>query len=158
MKNFDPNAAAALDSGIFGLPFTVEEAKLVLIPVPWEITTSYGGGTSQGPQAILQASKQVDLYDLELGPFYEAGIAMMDESTDVHQWNKVGQEAAAKIIMAGGEIDSPELKTALQTVNQLSKQLNHYVYTETKNLLAQGKSVGIVGGAIQHLLGRFKLF
>ena len=60
MNHFDPNAAASKDSGIFGLPFSVHEASLVLIPVPWEVTTSYGGGTSQGPQAIFAASKQVD--------------------------------------------------------------------------------------------------
>src|SRR5690242_18199078 len=46
---FDPSAAAPQDSGIFGLPHTPEEAHVVLIPVPFEATTSYGGGTSDGP-------------------------------------------------------------------------------------------------------------
>ena len=76
LKNFDPNAAASKDSGIFGLPFTVEEATLVLIPVPWEVTTSYGGGTSKGPQAILQASKQVDLFDAELRGFFTSRFSI----------------------------------------------------------------------------------
>ncbi len=84
---FDPNAAAAPDSGIFGLPFTPEDSKIVLVPVPFEATTSYGGGTSNGPRAILEASKQVDLFDLETGKPYEAGIAMLDEPQDVRAWN-----------------------------------------------------------------------
>ena len=62
MENFDPSAAALADSGIFGLPHTLENSKVVLIPVPFEATTSYGGGTASGPSAILAASKQVDLY------------------------------------------------------------------------------------------------
>ena len=56
---FDPNAAAGPDSGIFGLPFTEKDAALVYLPVPWEATTSYGGGTSNGPRAILEASRQM---------------------------------------------------------------------------------------------------
>src|SRR5207248_1898866 len=62
---FDPNASAPADSGIFGLDHTPESARVVLVPVPFEATTSYGGGTSRGPAAILRASRQVDLWDLE---------------------------------------------------------------------------------------------
>src|SRR2546428_495965 len=61
---FDPNAAASPDSGIFGLNDTPESARVVLVPVPFEATTSYGGGTSEGPAAILRASRPVDLWDL----------------------------------------------------------------------------------------------
>lgn len=159
MKNFDPNAAADPDSGIFGLPFTVEEAALVILPVPWEVTTSYGGGTSRGPQAILKASLQVDLYDLELGNFFEVGIAMADESPEIQQWNKAGRTAAKKIIAVGGagEKDA-HLADALQTVNQYSEKLNHYVYSQTKNWLAQGKRVGILGGDHSTPFGAIQAF
>ena len=77
--SFDPNAKASEESGIFGLTSTPEEARVVLVPVPFEATTSYGGGTAGGPAAILRASKQVDLWDLETGKPYEAGIAMLPE-------------------------------------------------------------------------------
>src|SRR2546423_4022389 len=74
---FDPNAAASPDSGIFGLKDTPDSARVVLVPVPFEATTSYGGGTSEGPAAILRASRQGDLWDLETGKPYEAGVAML---------------------------------------------------------------------------------
>ncbi len=73
--NFDPDAVATGD-GIYGLPFTTDDARVVILPVPFEATTSYGGGTSQGPAAVLEASRQVDLFDRETGRPYEAGIAM----------------------------------------------------------------------------------
>jgi agmatinase len=41
-------------------------AKAVILPVPYESTTSYGGGTSAGPGAILEASRYIELYDQEL--------------------------------------------------------------------------------------------
>src|SRR6185312_8742252 len=117
MTHFDPNAAAAKDSGIFGLPFSVEEAQLVLIPVPWEATTSYGGGTSLGPQAIFHASKQVDLFDLELGNFFAAGIAMQPESADVLNWNKAARQEALKVIE---DPENKNLQIAIDRVNDYS--------------------------------------
>ena len=75
MNDFDPDAAATAHSGIYGLPFTPAEARVVIVPVPFEATTSYGGGTSRGPRAVFDASKQVDLFDRETGRPYEAGIA-----------------------------------------------------------------------------------
>ena len=73
---FDPNSPAAANAGAYGLPFTTEEADIVLVPVPWEVTTSYGGGTSRGPAAILEASLQVDLFHPEFPGLWERGIAM----------------------------------------------------------------------------------
>ncbi len=43
-----------------------ENAKVMIIPVPYEATTSYGQGTARGPAAILEASQQVELFDDEL--------------------------------------------------------------------------------------------
>jgi hypothetical protein len=48
---FDPNKAA-LHDGVFGLPHGADDARVHLIPVPFEATTSYGGGTAGGPAAI----------------------------------------------------------------------------------------------------------
>lgn len=44
-----------------------EDAKAVIIPVPYDSTTSYRAGTREGPTAIIMASRQVELYDLDLG-------------------------------------------------------------------------------------------
>lgn len=40
-------------------------SAVLLLPVPYEATVSYGGGTADGPAAIIQASQQVELYDRE---------------------------------------------------------------------------------------------
>jgi len=42
-------------------------SQIVVLPVPYEQTVSYGGGTGRGPRAILDASRYVEFYDEELG-------------------------------------------------------------------------------------------
>lgn len=45
----------------------LETASVMVLPIPYEGTVSYGGGTRFGPRAILNASMQVELYDREFG-------------------------------------------------------------------------------------------
>jgi agmatinase len=144
---FDPSAAASPDSGIFGLPHSPDEAHVVLIPVPFEATTSYGGGTSDGPSAVLEASRQVDLFDVETGRPYERGIALLPEPAEWRAWNSRAKERAVPIVEAGG-IDhaNAELQAASTEVNQLCEQLHDAVYRTAREWLAKGKRVGAVGG------------
>jgi agmatinase len=44
-----------------------DSSKIIVLPVPYEHTVSYGAGTGRGPQAILDASRYVEFYDEELG-------------------------------------------------------------------------------------------
>jgi agmatinase len=46
---------------------SLEAARAVILPVPYEATTSWGGGTRGGPRAILEASRYVELWDQESG-------------------------------------------------------------------------------------------
>lgn len=154
---FDPNDRAAGDSGIFGLPYSVTESKLVLLPVPWEATTSYGGGTANGPQAIFAASKQIDLFDLELGNFFEAGIAMVDENADLKKWNEIAKEAAQKIITQD-HLSPDESRVLTEIVNSHSEKVNDYVYQETKKYLCAGKQFGLIGGDHSSPFGAIKAF
>lgn len=139
MPSFNPNEKASKDSGIFGLESTFENASLVLLPVPFEATTSYGTGTVDGPKNILEASKQVDLYHDMFPKAWQRGIFITEESSEVRAWN---QKARAWV-----DADrEAEAKAHTQDVNALTEKLNQWVYTETKKNLAAGKIAGLVGG------------
>jgi agmatinase len=58
-----------------------EEARAVVIPFGLEASVSYGSGTAKGPQAILEASHQLELFDEELwrAPYLDYGIATLPE-------------------------------------------------------------------------------
>jgi agmatinase len=67
-----PNAKLS-DSEMRFLPFLGDEvtqaydrADVVILPIPFEATTTYRQGCARGPEAILQASQQVEFYDEEL--------------------------------------------------------------------------------------------
>jgi agmatinase len=142
---FDPGAAAAPGSGIYGLPHTPDEAHVVLVPVPWEATTSYGGGAAEGPRAILAASHQVDLFDVETGRPYEAGIALLPEEPKIRRWNREARRAAAPVIAAGGPA-TPALLEKLSLVNDRSVDVDDWVYETASAWMDRGKLVGLVGG------------
>lgn len=145
--SFDPNAAADPDSGLYGLPDDPQDAGVIIIPVPWDVTTSYRAGTANGPSAILQASKQVDLYDVETGRPYRAGIAMLELAAKVRGWNAEGRALAEPIIAAGGNIDGDDrLLAARAHVNELGTRLNDWVRTQAERWLDAGKLVGVLGG------------
>jgi agmatinase len=147
MMVFDPNAPALAGSGVFGLPHSENDALVVLLPVPWEATTSYGGGAADGPRAILEASTQVDLYDLDVDRPYLAGIHMLAESEEIIAKNGQAKSLARKVIEAGGLVQrDAELEGALARVNALSGEVNQWVEAEVVRLLDAKKIVGIVGG------------
>jgi agmatinase len=128
---FDPDGEATYD-GIYGLPTRPEDAALVLIPVPWEVTVSYRGGTAHGPAAILAASHQVELFDRETGHPYRRGIAMADVNPRVELLYE--QARAARHEGHVSEVDS------------LTGQLHDIVEQDTADWYARGKLVGVVGG------------
>jgi agmatinase len=95
----------------------------------------------------LNASHQVDLYDLDVLRPYEAGLHMLPESEQVRDWNERARSEALKVIEAGGQVKGDSaLERSLAQVNELGAKLNGWVYSETKRILNSGKIAGLVGG------------
>lgn len=157
MPTFDPNAAAGGDSGVFGLPYGEDESALIIVPVPWEATTSYGGGAAQGPAAILAASRQVDLFDLDVLRPYEPGLFMRPIPDDLLALNDRAKALAQRVIAVGGDIgDDAELRLALDEVNQLSEVVNQRVDDEVSRVLDAGKIPAVLGGDHSVPLGAWR--
>lgn len=58
---------------------SLERARAIVLPVPYDFSTTYQGGTRWGPRAILSASQNMELWDDELGATYRAGIHTLAE-------------------------------------------------------------------------------
>lgn len=149
IKNFNPNGIGQLNDGMFGLPFSIEECETVLIPVPWEVTVSYSGGTANGPQAILDASYQVDLYDPIVKDAWKLGIAMDEISEEVKQKSTKYRQLAERYIteLANGANESqPSLKKIATDIHTECLWLNNWVKEKSLYYLNQNKLVGVIGG------------
>lgn len=156
----DPNAKATSADGIYGLPFKESEAKVVFLPIPWDVTTSYQAGTSKGPGAILQASEQIDFFDLDYVDAYQAGLFMKKESAKIKKLNTEGRALAKKIIDADDETmaKSKTLQAALKKVNELCEVLNDEVYAQTKAHLDNDQISVVVGGDHATPFGAIKAY
>lgn len=148
MTKHDPAASVSADFGIFGVPRTFEDSRVILLPVPWEVTTSYGSGASFGPQLIRQASEQVDLFDLEVGNAYEAGYFMLPYPQDLKNKNDAHKTMAQELIALKTELseDTTKMKTLTDRINAACGEMVDWVYQESKKVLAKGKILGLVGG------------
>ena len=151
IADFNPSDSGALYHGIFGLPFNIEESKMVLVPVPWEATASYGEGTAEGPKAILDASQQVDLFDPINPDGWKKGIAMQDIPASIFYQSKQVKE---KTIRYTEKYNDKDIDEELQNeINSGCVELNKYVKETTKKFLDDDKIVGVVGGEHSVVLG-----
>jgi len=146
-RGFDPDGPAAPGAGIFGLPCRAETSRVVVIPVPFEATCSYGTGTAGGPAAILEASHQVDLHDHETGDPYSAGIAMDPIPQKVRRWNREARKLAEPVIASGGEGGSSRtLQSSIRRVDAIGARVNDWVHERAAALLDDGTLPAVVGG------------
>lgn len=146
LDDFDPDAAAGPEADqLFGLPHGVDDARVVVIPVPFEATTSFGRGTVGAPEAVFEASMQVDLHDLQTGDAWRHGIAMDALDPRIEQWNHDASGAAVPVIQAGGA-ETPELQEKAAQVDSISEALNAFVAERTGALLDRGQIPAVLGG------------
>jgi agmatinase len=160
LTNFDPNSVGNPRNGIFGLPFSEENAKLVLLPVPWEVTVSYKPGTARAPEHIYNASMQVDLADDDLSDGWKRGIFLRELDKNILAKSDYLRKEAELYInyLSEGDLDDGNkyMPKVLKEINEGSVFLNEWVYEQTKELLDKGKLVGLLGGDHSTPLGFFK--
>jgi agmatinase len=160
LSTYDPNSVSNPNNNIFGMPTNEEESRLVIIPVPWEVTVSYGSGTARAPEAISKASMQVDLFDPEMPEAWKEGFYMRPSDKKIlmkSDYLRKEAELYIDYISKGDEVSANQFMCkTLKEVNEGGVFLNNWVYEQTKVLLAKGKLVGILGGDHSTPLGYMK--
>jgi len=157
IARFDPDGVGRKGS-LFGLPFTPETAKVVIIPVPWDVTVSYAGGTSGGPMAILEASPQIDYFLADIPDAWKIGIAMEAVSTAWAEHSaalRTRTELYIEWLEAGNSREAlpEEFEGLLEDVEEAGRQLNDWLAEQANKYLEQGKVVGVLGGDHSSPLG-----
>jgi agmatinase len=160
ITDYDPNSVGNPNNNIFGLPSNEDDAQLIIVPVPWEVTVSYGAGTARAAEAILKASLQVDLFDPEFPDTWKQGYFMRSSDRKIlmkSDYLRKEAELYIDYISKGDDVAANQFMTkTLKEVNEGSLFLNKWVYDQTKVLLDKGKLVGLLGGDHSTPLGFFK--
>uniref|UniRef100_UPI00404AD3B0 agmatinase family protein n=1 Tax=Flavobacterium sp. TaxID=239 RepID=UPI00404AD3B0 len=160
IDTFDPSQPGLADATIFGLPFSAEQSEIIVIPVPWEVTVSYGAGASEGPAAIMEASFQVDLNHQEFPELWKLGIFMDDAPSHWATNSEKYKSLAQPIIQAledGEDIATfPALQTDLDKINKVCRELHTEVKEKVQYWMNKGKKVVLLGGDHSTPLGYYE--
>lgn len=160
LSTFDPNSVGNPNNNIFGLPFEEEDARLVIVPVPWEVTVSYTAGTARAPEHIFKASLQVDLFDRDYKDVWRQGFYMRPHDKKIlmkSDYLRREAELYINYISEGEEVnDNKFMCKTLKEVNAGGAYLNEWVYEQTKDLMNKGKLVALLGGDHSTPLGYYK--
>ena len=160
LSNFDPNSAGNPNNNLFGLPFSEDEARLVLLPVPWEVTVSFGSGTARSAEQIMKASLQVDLFDPDVEDGWKQGFYLKDPDRKIllkSDYLRKEAELYIDYISKGDAVENNQFMCkTLKEVNEGGYFLNNWVYQQTKYLLDKNKIVALLGGDHSTPLGFMK--
>ena len=160
IAGFNPNDVGVNNGQLYGLPFTADESEIIVIPVPWDVTVSYGEGTADGPNAVLEASTQVDYYLPEFPNTWKRGIFMTDIPKNIYEQGKnLRKDAIAYIdfLENGGKLhDDPSHQKTVDTINQACGELHSWVQEEAEKWMDKGKKVVVLGGDHSSPLGLMK--
>ncbi len=146
LNRFNPSGPG-IPGNLFGLPFSPEQSEMIIVPAPWEVTVSYHAGTAKGPQAVLDASWQVDLFINEIPDAWKLGVSMMPISSAMEEQGARLRQLSAQHILRverGEAIDSED--PVLQEINEGCEKFNVFIRSTTQQLLKEGKMVALLGG------------
>lgn len=87
------------DDGFIGSKVDPKEASLVLIPVPWEATVSFGEGTATACDSIRTSSHQLDVETYHYIKPYTAGIAMLETDKSLLKLSNKARKKHLKLLM-----------------------------------------------------------
>jgi agmatinase len=160
LASFDPSHVGQTNGQLFGFPFDYESADIIVLGVPWEVTVSYRAGTAQGPETILQASPQLDFFDLDNALGWQQGTYLLPIEPKLLAQNQALREQAQTIIAAleqGVAIATdPTLAATLNDINVGCQAMNQWVFEHAQQALQHGKKVVVLGGDHSVPLGAFQ--
>jgi agmatinase len=150
IQTFDPSGVGVDNGNLLGLPFDYESANIIVFGVPWEATVSYRAGTAAAPQIVLDASRQLDIFDFDNPDGWKQGIFMAKIPTEIQEKNDRVRQDAERIIDClerGDRIeDYPDLVQLLDTINQECQSVNQWLFDQSQAALQKGKRVAVIGG------------
>lgn len=141
-------------SVLFAKTCSYKDALIVVEAAPWEVTSSYGGGSALGPKNIIKASSQLDFFNFKSKKEPKHFIYMHKINLDIFKKNQILQKDAKQIIKARGACGSKDfskncsqkLSNLQKNINKESDKLNKIIYESSLKTLKDNKIPALLGG------------
>jgi len=146
--------AADPDNGTyFGMPCRPESAALVLVSAPWDVTAPEGSSSSYAPDAMIEESMRMDLYDPLSPDEWRKGIATADIDYSIHEISQNLRQDVERIRareekgggLMGGLTDDYYARKQ-RRIDEECRAMNDNIRLQVRDWIEKGKTVGLVGG------------
>ena len=127
----------------------VMDASIVLVSAPWAVTSAAGQGAVYTPDAIIDASTTVSLYDVVSGESIDGKVATADVDYDLQENSlNIGGDAAKVVahIEDGGSLSGDYFARKVVRINLGFRDMHRSVGKRVFRYASKGKIVGVVGG------------
>ena len=134
---------------VFGLSYDKSESSLILLSIPFELTTTFREGTLYAPHKIKDASSQIDLMNNLDSYAWQKGI-YWDNSNEYFFLNisKSYRPSAKKIIdfLENNQLLNDELKNEQYIINNVCEKASNEISKLVFQILQNDKIPGVIGG------------
>ena len=119
-----------------------ENPAVVILPVPFDATTTYGTGTAGAPEAIRRASAQVDLRDHRFGEIHAAGLHMEPTPREIIELSREARLLIEPHLVSG----TPAPAETLDRINEMCAQVHDHTRDAARGVLDAGRVPIVLGG------------
>lgn len=140
----------------FRSAITTEDADIVLVSAPWAVTSAAGQGAAYTPDAIIDASTTVSLYDIVSQTSIDGKVATADVDYDLQESSLQFGGDAAKVVSHiedGGTLTGDYFARKVVRINLGFRDMHRSVGKRVFRFADKGKIVGVVGGDHSVALG-----
>jgi agmatinase len=157
--SFDHDGPGLRNGAFGGLPTTPDEAEVILVPAPWDVTVSSHDGTRRGPRAILEESPQLEFLDpFTNTPWSSLAMLPIDAAAEENA-EELRRRATSYIdwIEAGSpRHQAASMQSLLTELNAACAANNEAIERACGAWLDRGGVVGVVGGDHSTPLGLYR--
>ena len=133
----------------FGEKCAPAEADLVIVSAPWSVTSDHGQGATYTPDAVIDASADSNLYDVESGFSAVGRVATAEIDYNIQEMSEhLGRDAerVADRMFNGGNPVAEYAVRKVKHINEGFAEMHASIYNQTKHWVSQGKTVAVIGG------------
>lgn len=126
-----------------------EDADLVLVSAPWDMTSQKGNGAMYTPDAIIDESSITSTYDIVSGVSLKGHVATAEIDYDIQE---SAQQLCSDVMRifshasGDGNLTGDYFTRKISRINASFDEMHGKIYGQVKDLLASGKKIGIIGG------------